>query len=365
MGGLLASVAHELNNPLAIALGRTALLQEKCADPDLQDDLQRIRSAIERCVRTVRTFLDMARARPPRRAAVSLNEVASAAADLLRYTFKTHGIELTLQLDDTLPRITGDADQLTQVVVNLLVNAKQALLSVNEDRRVAVRTGWCRRTRCTWLSVCDSGLGVPPQVRATLFEPFVTTKAEGLGTGLGLPVSRALARAHGGELSLDEKNGCRGARFILRLPVGSVVSDAASASAPLAAHPPPGERLLVVDDEPELAEVMRSMLQEAGFSVVAAHSGREALSALAEHRFDGVVSDLRMPDLDGAALWRRMRRHCPRMAGRMLFVTGDTLSADMREFLRACGCTCLEKPFEAADLVAAVKAMLHAASAAQ
>jgi two-component system NtrC family sensor kinase len=117
-------------------------------------------------------------------------------------------------------------------------------------------------------------------------------------------------------------------------------------------------RVLVVDDEIELSALMRDMLEAAGYDVATAESGMVALELLATARFDAIVSDLRMPDIDGAALWREVSRRRPQLARHMLFVTGDTLSPDAREFLKEARCTGLDKPFSKADLLARVAALV-------
>ena len=363
MGSLLAGVAHELNNPLAIVMGRASLLEEKCeALPELRADAQRIREAAERCGRIVRTFLNMARSRPQTRSPVALNEMVRAAADMLQYGYRTHGIALELALADALPDVIADGDQIGQVVMNLLVNAQQALAGAAGERHVRVQTGLEPRRENreprVWLRVCDNGPGVADAARDQVFEPFFTTKPEGAGTGLGLAVSRSLAREHGGALTLEPASAQGGATFRLSLPI----SGTAEAETVPAALPEMGAslqaRVLVVDDEAELADVMREMLEGAGYEVATAESGAVALELLATARFDAIVSDLRMPDMDGAGLWREVSARHPLLARSMLFVTGDTLSPDAREFLRSARCASLDKPFSKADLLARVADLL-------
>ena len=363
MGSLLAGVAHELNNPLAIVMGRAGLLEEKCEDqPALKADAARIREAAERCGRIVRTFLDMARNRPSRRSPVSLNEMARAAAEMLLYGYQTHDIELDLALADGLPSVQADADQVGQIVMNLLVNAQQALSGFDGVRRVRVETGVQpgpgARETWVWLRVADNGPGVDDAARARLFEPFFTTKAEGAGTGLGLAVSRSLARDHGGDVVLESRGAEAGASFLLVLPL--VAAEAADAPRESAAEPAPAPqaRLLVVDDEADLAALMRDLLESAGYDVATAESGAIALELLDTARFDAIVSDLRMPDMDGAGLWREVSARHPELAGRMLFVTGDTLSPNARQFLKDSRGLSLDKPFSKADLLAKVAALL-------
>jgi signal transduction histidine kinase/ActR/RegA family two-component response regulator len=377
MGSLLAGVAHELNNPLAIAMGRASLLEEKVAagaDPAaLQDDARRIREASERCGRIVRTFLNMARQRPPSRRAVQVNEVVRAAADMLGYTLRSHGVRVELALAEQMPDVQADVDQIGQVVLNLMVNAQQAMEApAGTERVLAITTGVEQprpgREPRVWLRVADSGPGVPAELRDKLFEPFFTTKAVGLGTGLGLSVSRGIVREHGGDLVLEQPRegsaaaALPGASFRLSLPISGEKSDDSTGPAPLDTAAPAEEtrRVLVVDDEPEVAELMREVLEAAGFDVLTAESGAVALELLAEARFDAVVSDVRMPDLDGPALWHRLTAEHPLLARRVLFVSGDTLSDAARQALDGTGAPTLDKPFTSADLLAAVKAVLEA-----
>lgn len=362
MGSLLAGVAHELNNPLAIVMGRASLLEEKCADAELRDDVLRIREAAERCGRIVRTFLNMARSKPAQRAPVDVNELVRAAADMLLYSFRTHGVDLELVLAPALPAINADGDQIGQVVLNLLVNAQQAFAGSQGPHVVRVSTGVEARREGreprVWLRVSDNGPGVAPELRASIFEPFFTTKGDGMGTGLGLSVSRAVVMEHGGDLTLESPGPRGGATFRMTVPIsGQSLGDTEPAALP-EADPPVLSRVLVVDDEPELASLMRDMLEQAGYEVATAESGALALALLEAARFDAIVSDLRMPDMDGAALWRAVLQHHPALAQRMLFVTGDTLSPDARDFLRSARCQALDKPFSKAALLAGVKQLL-------
>jgi signal transduction histidine kinase len=378
MGTLLAGVAHELNNPLAIVMGRASLMEERLrATVDqrtpldvipIREDSRRIREAADRCGRIVRTFLNMARQRPATRSTVQLSDVVSSVLEMVGYTLRSRGIRVELEMAPDLPTVQADADQLGQVLLNLIVNAQQALESVPGDRALSISSGYAPEPIRTWtdstvphvwLQVSDSGPGIPEDLRKRLFEPFFTTKEPGLGTGLGLSISRNVAREHGGDLVLLPGPG--GPRFRLLLPV-------APALAPLAQQPllreDSGEgdevqRVLVVDDEPELIDIMRSLLETNGFEVAAAESGAVALELLNEARFDAVICDMRMPDIDGRALWAALRERKPKLARRMLFVTGDTLSPDARSVLVESGCASLDKPFDREELLAAVKALLR------
>jgi PAS domain S-box-containing protein len=362
MGSLLAGVAHELNNPLAIVMGRATLLESKCEDDELRADARRIREAAERCGRIVRTFLDMARQKPVQRRNIQVNDLVRGAIDLLQYNLRTGGIDVELRLGQNLPEALADADQLGQVVLNLLVNAQQALSSAPRPRRVLVETGLeaLRETRAprVWMRVADNGPGASDEHRPHIFTSYFTTKSAGVGTGLGLSVSRSVVREHGGDLLLEERSPLgSGASFRMSVPLSP--SPPVPEPAPLPeADDAPLLRVLVVDDEPELVSLMRDILESAQFEVASAESGAVALELLSEARFDAIVSDLRMPDMDGAALRREVCERHPSLARRMVFVTGDTLSPAAADFLRESGCAVLEKPFAPADLLARVRALL-------
>jgi two-component system NtrC family sensor kinase len=365
MGSLLAGVAHELNNPLAILMGRASMLEQKCEDPAVLSDAQRIREAAERCGRIVRTFLNMARNERGERKPVQLNDMVRGAVDLLAYSLRTNGIEVSLRLQHDLPEVCADGDQIGQVVLNLLVNAQQAA----GVRRVSVATGVDEdgqgRLRGVWLRLQDDGQGVPPELAQRVFDPFFTTKPAGTGTGLGLSVSRGIVKDHGGELVLEPMQAGQGASFLMRLPAQAAQS---VVEAPLPAVQTDGDaddsvvhssaflaRILVVDDEPELTDLMRAMLEGQGYEVMSAESAEIGLAFLAEAAFDLVLSDLRMPGMDGPAFWRELVKLHPGLARRVVFVTGDTLSVGAREFLKETGCACVEKPFTQAELLAKVQ----------
>lgn len=356
MGSLLAGVAHELNNPLSIVMGRAALLQDKTAGTPLAEDAHRIHEAAERCGRIVRTFLNMARQRPERRGPVQLADLVRGAAELLQYSLRASGVQLQLAAAPQLPELHADADRLGQAVLNLIVNAQQAMSAQDGPRELAITSGHDAHQGRVWLRVADNGPGVPPEARERIFDPYFTTKGEGVGTGLGLPVSRSAARDHGGDLVLEDSE--RGASFLLWLPLQADAGALAGAeAAPAAPAPAPTQRVLVVDDEPEIVDLVRHMLEGAGYEVASAESGAVALELLAEAGFDAIVSDLRMPDMDGAALWREVKARHPALATRMLFVTGDTLSPGARRFLDDAGCGSLDKPFAKADLLARVRGL--------
>ena len=342
LGSLLAGVAHELNNPLSVVVARAVLLEEQ-GDSATQTAASKIRTAAERCARIVRTFLAMARQQQPERGPVAMNEVVAAALDITGYAVRTSSIEVALDLATDIPLILADADQLHQVMLNLIINAQQSLQDQPAPRRIRIASRFDSAAKLIRVTVADNGPGIPAPLRARVFEPYFTTKPTGVGTGVGLAVSLGIVEAHGGTLIVDcPAQG--GAAFTISLPVGEV--EAAGADAGASRKPSASRRtILVVDDEAEIREALSEILKGARHRVVTASSGREALERMATERFDAILTDIRMPDIDGRALYREIERRWPGQAGRVVFVTGDTLASALREFVSETGRPVIEKPF--------------------
>ena len=342
LGSLLAGVAHELNNPLSVVVARAAILEER-DDPGTREAASKIRAAAERCARIVRTFLAMARQQQPERAPVAISEVVSAALDITGYALKSSGIEVTLDLAENLPPVLADADQLHQVFMNLIINAQQALQDQPRRRKLTLTSRFDPGVNSIRIAVADNGPGIPDSVRNRIFEPYFTTKPLGKGTGVGLAVCLGIVEAHGGALTVGGGEGL-GTIFTIVLPASSLDGDDAEHTKPPKMKA--GERsALVVDDEAGVREILTEILTGSGHRVVAAASGREALERMGEERFDVILTDIRMPDLDGRALYREIERRWPERAAQVVFVSGDTLTSTLRAFAEESGRPVIEKPF--------------------
>jgi PAS domain S-box-containing protein len=342
LGSLLAGVAHELNNPLSVVVARAVLLEEQ-GDSTTRTSAARIRTAAERCARIVRTFLAMARQQSPQRGPVAINEVISAALDIAGYSVRTSSIEVDLDLGTDIPQILADADQLHQVLLNLIINAQQALQDQPGSRRIRLTSRFDSLAGVIRIVVADNGPGIPAHVRSRVFDPYFTTKAVGMGTGVGLAVSLGIVEAHGGTLAVECPPGA-GTQFTIVLPAVRVATSQREA---LPSPQTSTSRLviLVVDDEAAVRETLTDILESAGHRVVLAASGREALERLNAKRYDVIMTDIRMPDVDGRTLYREIQQRWPEQATRVAFVTGDTLSSSLHEFADKCGCPVIEKPF--------------------
>ncbi len=348
LGVLLAGVAHELNNPLSVVVGQSLLLRDGAGDTKTKQRAERIAKAADRCSRIVKTFLAMARQSAPAREQVDLNDIVESALEITGYALRSAGVEVEPALAHDLPPVWGDPDQLTQVVLNLIVNAEQAMAQKLGRRELEITTGVDEDPDQVYLSVRDNGPGMVPEIRSRIFEPFFTTKAVGVGTGVGLSVSRGIIQAHGGTIEAESEPG-RGAMFTIRLP-RSARSTAQPLAAREAAVTRSQRRVLVVDDEPDVAEMLSDILSADGHKIEVANSGSAALRLLSQDDFDVILSDMRMPDVDGPGLYTRIRNAYPHLVDRMVFMTGDALSPSIRAFLDRVGLPCLEKPFDSEEV---------------
>jgi CheY-like chemotaxis protein len=309
---------------------------------------EKLTAAAERCARIVKNFLALARQHQPTRSLVHVNSVVGEAVELLAYPLRADGVELTLNLPADLPPIWADPHQLRQVLVNLVTNAHHAMQNAPSPRRLMISTAVDRCRERVILQVADSGPGIPAEIRARIFDPFFTTKPPGQGTGLGLSLCYSIIESHRGSISVEEER-CGGARFVIGLPL-EARSDPGPVEQP--AHPEPvirGKTILVVDDEVEIADVLGQILGVDGYTVDLAPNGVVALQRLGERSYDLIVSDLRMPEMDGPTLYAEVQRRYPALCTRFVFLTGDALGAAM-EFVTQSGAPTLSKPFAATDV---------------
>jgi len=367
IGSLLAGVAHELNNPLSVVLGQSIMLREELAEADgmaaAAERAAKIEAAATRCARVVRSFLAIARQRKAERRALDIAPLIDASIELTQYGLKSNGIAVTCSIDPSLPKVVADPDQVQNIVVNLMVNAMQALTEVDGRRREIAVSARMNTIGRLSIVVADNGPGIPPHIAERIFDPFFTTKPQGVGTGIGLSISRGLAEAQGGRLELTA-SPLGGAGFELSLPLADGSVDGTGppgATAQTASAPPAPEqrtrRALIIDDEPEIAEVLAEALERVDFACDQAVGGNAAKALIARNagRYDAVVCDLRMPDLDGPAFFRWLAAEHPDLAQRTLFVTGDALGPAAGRFLAQSGQPVLEKPFTLADVTRIVQ----------
>jgi signal transduction histidine kinase/CheY-like chemotaxis protein len=355
LGQTISGVAHELNNPLATILSWAERLAETPADDKSRRGLAVILAESERAARIVRNLLTFARKRQSTRMMVDLNEIVRETMALRAYEQRVSNIAATTALGESLPEVFADGHQVKQVLLNLMINAEQAMIAAHGRGTLTVRTWHDDERESVVLEVNDDGPGIAEEEQDKIFDPFFTTKEVGKGTGLGLSVAYAIVQEHGGRIWLTSRTGA-GASFFVELPVaGQSLQTRKPAPAPIAFEAFKGLKVLVVEDEPALGAAVAEALADAGFVVDRANDGEEGLTCLASTAYDLIVCDLKMPRIDGMQFYRAMAAATPALARRVIFVTGAVAGTDAERFLEETGCRWLAKPFRLGDLLRAAR----------
>lgn len=356
VGEFVSGVAHELNNPLTSVIGFAELLKEVDLHPKHRSYLHYIVKSTERCHKIVQGLLSFARQHPPERSLLNINDLVSGVLEILAYEMRTSNIEVQREFDSNLPKILGDSHQFQQVILNILNNARQAIESHTGSGLIRITTE--ASDSHVRLIIEDSGPGIPAENLPKVFDPFFTTKPVGKGTGLGLSLCYGIITEHGGTISAHSLAG-KGATFIIELPVCSAADadslDRHSASRLLKGD---GRRVLVIDDEEWILELVRQILEQDGFSVDTATNGDLALAQVSQSTYELLVCDWKMPGLSGPQLYHRIAETNPEAASRLMFMTGDVVSDSFQHFLRQHTKRCLSKPFSVQELRHSIGAFL-------
>ena len=352
LGQLVAGVAHELNNPLAVVMGYAQLfVKNKNLDERVRSDLQKVLHESERAAKIVRNLLTFARPREPHMTMVDVNRIVVDSLETREMQTHRAKVKIVRRLAKDLPPTMADAGQVEQVLVNLLTNAIQALENRPNDRVVEVTTEY--RDNRIRIVVADNGPGIPDPIMGRIFDPFFTTKGPGKGTGLGLSICYSIVEEHKGKIWVETRAG-KGTHFFVELPVMKCPDLVASKSVetPVAERNPdvPPQRVLIVDDEPGIVDVLKQALDGKGFQTETAGNGAEALSCLALNEYDLIISDICMPEMNGEKLHAAIGERYPHLQDRIIFVTGDTVSPSSRNFLERSGARWLNKPFDISEI---------------
>jgi signal transduction histidine kinase/CheY-like chemotaxis protein len=379
LGQMVSGIAHELSNPLTIIAGYAHRLLARPDAPGRTEEVRQIYQEAERAGTILRQLLLNARETLPERRLVSLNQIVQRAIELRRFTLAAEKIRVEIDLDPALPFVEGDPGQLQQVLMNLVGNAQQALEHQGQGGAIKLSTRTIGERRVL-LEIKDNGPGIPQAILARIFDPFFTTKPAGVGTGLGLSIVLSVVREHGGQVHVITPP-MGGAVFQIELPAASgalleeapgsplperrkLLPDAVPAAdrenryAATARETGKGARVLVVEDEPTVARLIADVLEDEGMQVEVLLDGREALQRAARQTFDLVICDMKMPGLDGQHFYKFLKRSGNPLRERFLFVTGDIVAAQTREFLERNRVPHVAKPFLVEELTEKVRGVL-------
>ncbi len=347
LGQLVSGVAHELNNPLTTILGYAQLLQDD-DNPEVADEAALIEREARRSQRIIEGLLSFARERAVRFTPTDVNEAVLEAVRIPEYAMKVDDIDLSLDLAPDLPITSADPHQLVQVFLNIINNAHFAMRGTGGRLSIATRLV----EGVIEVEISDSGPGMAEAEARRAFDPFFTTKDVNEGTGMGLSVSEGIVRRHNGSIELQTAPG-EGATFIVRLPVRTAGEGEEEPEAP-APIPVAPVRVLVVDDERPLLDLVYKALTALGHTVDTAASARRALSLLEENTYDVILSDLRMPGMSGTDFHRRVLERWPELADSFVIVTGDTMALETSALLKRSDVRVMRKPFTLEQLRALV-----------
>jgi DNA-binding response OmpR family regulator len=366
LGELVAGVAHELNNPLAIILGNVELLPDLPEEEDRRA-IRQITGSAQRARRVVQSLVAFARQGKMEQSWHMPVDLLDRVLDLRYAAIRTAGINLNVAREPNLPMIWVDGAQIQQVLLNLLINAEHALQdqfqpSINihifshpmpvPPPRVMPKV-WkpdpaANGAPTLVIDIADNGCGISNDVAPRLFQPFVTTKPVGMGTGLGLAISYGIVVQHGGSLEFVTEPG-QGTTFRVVLPADRELGDMAGGVT--SARPATPRQLLVIDDEPDMLDMLSRLLGRKGYSVTTMSNANEALERLRTQPFDIILCDMKMPGMDGPAFYDQLQAlHLPSRP-RVVIMTGDTSNPRTEQFLRAHELEVLRKPFTTNDLL--------------
>jgi two-component system NtrC family sensor kinase len=347
VGQLVAGVAHELNNPLAIILGYAQLMiRMPEITPRMSECLSKLEEAGQRCQRIVHHLTIFAQKQKAEKRYVNINDALSSVLDIRKDQLQADHVAVTTEFDPRLLVVFADFQQLQQVFLSILNNAREALMTQNRlDRSIRLVT----RLQDDFVAVdiIDNGPGIGEGHLSRLFDPFFTTKEFGKGIGLGLSVCYGIIKEHQGDIKVSHTEG-GGATFTITLPLHRITRPEERPEEPEAAQEssPVGFRILIIDDEPGILDILASTFRQAGYTVDTVRRGDEGFARATRNPYDLVLLDIWLPDVDGKTLYQNIVAHRPELKTRILFITGDTVSPNTMKFIERTGNQYLAKPFD-------------------
>jgi CheY-like chemotaxis protein len=348
-------MVHEINNTLSGIVGYSQLLLLEERAPEIETDLKRIFDEAMRTSQIVENVLSFLRLRAMKPSELKLSEVVERALRLRHHALRMANVRVRTRIPSMLPPVAGDETLLRQVFVNVITNAEKSIVTTKRGGTISIHAltapGQVR------IVVTDDGPGIPPGLEDKIFMPFFSTRGEGDGCGLGLSICRDILDLHGATIQLHPRRG-PGASFVLTFPAAPVRNRIPRVVTSTVAtdSPPTGMRIVVIDDEPSVRDVVRRAFDAPGNEILSFDRGELALEHILSHPVDLIVSDVHRPGFNGIDLFHTLRARAPAACARIVFVTGDLVSQDVASFLRTNAPRHLKKPFRVVDLLEVARA---------
>ncbi len=350
VGELTAGIAHEINNPLTAILGFTQLIMERDLPENTKADLKIILDSALRAADITRRMLLFSRQEKPIRFPCNINEIIESSLKLRSYYLEVNHIKIINELDPALPQAMADANQIQQVMINLIINAEYEMIRTNGGGILRIKTE--KTDNMIRIMIQDNGPGISKENMEKLFQPFFTTKKVGEGTGLGLSVCHGIIAEHNGRIYAESEAG-KGATFFIELPIiegapreeytpaRRVVNDTGEAIK---------AKILVVDDENLITDLLEQILTSEGYEVSVSGKTTEALKLITSENYTLILLDIKMPEMSGIELYQHLEEIDKSIRGKVIFLTGDVLGEDTREFFSRTGAPYIIKPFSIDNL---------------
>ncbi len=343
IGQMASGIAHEINNPLTSVIGFAELLRKRDTPEDIKPELDIIRDSAQRVASIVKRLLIFARQQEPERKSLDINETIASTVAMRAYELDTNNIQVTMQLAPDLPATIADSGQLQQVFLNIILNAETEMMLAHGKGTLVIKTEPIDNT--IRVSFKDDGPGIPKENLERVFDPFFTTREVGDGTGLGLSVCHGIMAEHGGRIHAESELG-KGATFIVELPIVT------EAGEPKLVEPVADEvrreikaKILIVDDEPIVQQLLTEILTEAGYNVETVDNGIDAVEKLKSNRYGLILLDIKMRGMSGIELYKHLQKKSRSLAKTVVFITGDVIGEVTLKFLRKTKVPYITKPF--------------------
>lgn len=365
VGHMVCSIAHELCNPLAVVNGYAEILLERDdLDQSVRSQLDKVKYEANRASKLVKNFLSYSHQRPVRREAMNLNDAVRRALEISALELRDASAQTMLELDARLSLAVADGDQVQQILVNLIHNSLQALAGLERPPSLSFTT--IALDEKIVLKVEDNGPGIPKNIVARIFEPYFTTKKAGVGTGLGLSIAHNIMAEHKGRIYYKQ-SAAGGAGFVLEFPRAAEETRASTTPVqkPKSAAAPRQEksknsRILILDDQETVGELLAEMIRLIGHEPVLITDPQRALEHIEDEQFDAILSDYRMPEMNGQQFFRAAVAIRPETEQRIIFLSGDLMNEETNEFLTTSGLPYIRKPFHLAKVEKALADILKA-----